>query len=188
MVLACWFGAGSGLSSYNQVLATSKRAPEAKASHVLAISDNSLSRAAIAAITRFANHGLGISLVEPTPLKISRVTRKSRVASWQLPHASMWLRCAAAKTSQNSLTFTASGRAAADSSSKLRSFVQSSSSFFSRFHIPASLTRLPWSSISALLRLAYHPAPGPKEPHFHCIAIQIQHFRDFLDRKPFHFF
>src|SRR6266513_3672374 len=84
---AGWFaGVVKGLS-YNHVLATSKRAPEATASreanlgtasHVLATSNNSLSRAAIAAITRFANHGLGISLVEPTPLKISRVARRMR--------------------------------------------------------------------------------------------------------------
>jgi len=62
----CLAGALYGLS-YNHVLATSKRAPEAMAnreanfgtaSQVLATSDSSLSRAAIAAITRFANHGL----------------------------------------------------------------------------------------------------------------------------------
>src|SRR5437016_4175835 len=43
------------------------------------------------------------------------------------------------------------------------------------------------ASISALLCLTYHPAPGPKESHFHRVAIQIQNFRDLLDRISFHF-
>src|SRR5260370_12316693 len=63
---ACWFGAGSGFR-YNQVLVKSKSATEATASreanfgtasHVLAASVNSLSRAAMAAITRVENHRL----------------------------------------------------------------------------------------------------------------------------------
>src|ERR1700674_4523858 len=193
---SCFAGTLYGLS-YNHVLATSKRAPEpmanreanfGTASHVLATSDNSLSRAAMAAMTRVANHGLAISLAEPTPLKISRVARRSRAASWQLPQAATCVRCADGQAALNSSTRTTSGRAAADSSSKSCNFLHSSVLFFSRFHIPASLLLLPWSSISALLRLAYHPAPSPKEPHFHRISIQIQNFRDLLDRKPFHFF
>src|SRR2546430_17611411 len=78
---AGWFaGVVEGLS-YNHVLATSKSAPEATASreanlgtasHVLAISDNSLSRAAMAAMTRDANHGLDTCVEEAAPLKISR--------------------------------------------------------------------------------------------------------------------
>src|SRR5713226_6266078 len=95
MLFACWLDAGSGLS-YNHTLATSKRAPEAMArreanlgtaSHVLAASDNSFSRAAIAAITRAANHGLSISELGATPLKISRVASRSSAASWQLTQA-----------------------------------------------------------------------------------------------------
>src|SRR2546427_10678655 len=87
-VLACWPDVESGLS-YNHVLARSKTAPEAMAtreanlgtaSHVLAAPDNSLSRAAIAAITRAANHGLR-STSEATPLKISRVASRSCAAS-----------------------------------------------------------------------------------------------------------
>src|SRR5207245_6138526 len=129
-VLACWPDVESGLS-YNHVLATSKTAPEAMAtreanlgtaSHVLAASDNSLSRAAIAAITRVANHGLSISELEATPLKISRVASKSCAASWQPTQAPMWVCAAADRASLNSPILTASGRAAAESSSKSRSF------------------------------------------------------------------
>src|SRR6266849_10130063 len=101
--VACRFGVGSGLS-YSQVLATSKRAPEAKASReanlgtasqVLAVSLNSLSRVAMAAITRVANHGLSICVLEATPLKILRVTRRSFAASRQSAQAAMWARSAA---------------------------------------------------------------------------------------------
>src|SRR5260370_12364204 len=93
-VLACRFGAGSGLP-YNQVLASSKRAPDAMASreanfgttiHVLATSENSLSRATMAAMTRVANHGLGVSAAEPTPLKISRLPTQPSPVSCQPPH------------------------------------------------------------------------------------------------------
>src|SRR2546425_1125078 len=143
-VLACWPDVESGLS-YNHVLATSKTAPEAMAtreanlgtaSHVLAASDNSLSRAAIAAITRVANHGLSTT-AEATPLKISRVASRSCAASWQLMQAAMCVCAAADVASLSSLILPASGRAAAESSSKSRNFLHSSS-FFSRFHIPAS--------------------------------------------------
>src|SRR5216683_745996 len=194
-VLACWFAAGSGLS-YSQVLATNRRPPDARASReanfgtasqVLAASANSLSRATMAAMTRVANHGLAISVAEPTPLKISRVASRSCAVSWQLPQTTMWLRCAAGHAALNCSALVASGSAAADSSSKSRSLLHSSLFFFNRFHIPASLLLLPWFSISALLSLAYHSPPGPKEPHLHRIAIQFQNFRYLLDRKPFHF-
>src|SRR5467141_2611313 len=98
-LVACWLDAGSGLS-YNHVLTTSKRAPEAMASreanfgttsHMLAASDNSFSRAAIAAITRVANHGLSTTAEEATPLKISLVASRSCAASWQLMQAAMWV-------------------------------------------------------------------------------------------------
>src|SRR6202158_2262378 len=197
-VLASWFGVGTGTGlSYNHVLATSKRAPEAMAnreanfgtaSQVFATSDSSLSRAAMAAMTRFANHGLTICEVEATPLKISRVARRFCVASWQVSQAAMWARCAAGHASLNCSTRTASGRASAESSSKFCNFLHSSSRFFSRFHIPASSLLLPSFSISALLCLAYHPAAGPKKSNLHRIAIQTQNFRNLLDRKPFHFF
>src|ERR1700693_4905784 len=117
-----------------------------------------------------------------------RAERRPPALPCQLPRAAACVRCADGQAALNSSTRTTSGRAAADSSSKSCNFLHSSVLFFSRFHIPASLLLLPWSSISALLRLAYHPAPGPKEPHFHRISIQIQNFRDLLDRKPFHFF
>src|ERR1700687_3293448 len=193
----CLAGALYGLS-YNHVLATSKRAPEAMAnreanfgtaSQVFATSDSSLSRAAMAAMTRFANHGLTICEVEAIPLKISRVARRSCVASRHFPQAAMWLRWGAGHASLNCSALTASGSTAAESSSKSCNFLHSSSRFFSRFHIPASSLLLPSSfSISALLCLANHPAPGPKESNLHRIAIQIQDFRNLLDRKPFHFF
>src|SRR6266481_6745689 len=191
----CFAGTAEGLS-YSHVLATSKSAPETRASreanfgtasHVLAASASSLSRAAMPAITRVANHGLAISLAEPTPWKISRVARRSRAASRHCSQEAMWVRSAGDKTSLNSSTLAASGRTAAESSSRSRNFLHSSSLFFSRFHIPASLLLLPSPSISALLCLAYHPAPGPKQPHFHRVAIQIQNFRDLLDRISFHF-
>src|SRR5712664_3436947 len=195
MLFACWLDAGSGLS-YNHVLTTSKRAPEAMASreanfgtasHMLAASDNSFSRAAITAITRLANHGRSSAVYEATPLKISRVASRSCAASWQLAQVAMWV-CAAADTaSVSSLMLTASGRAAAESSSKSRNFLHSSS-FFSRFHIPVSSLLLLSSSIPTFLRLAYHPAPGTKESDFHRVAIQVQNFRDLLDGKPFHLF
>src|SRR5205807_7042755 len=98
----CLAGTVEGLS-YNQVLVRSKTAPVAIASreayfgtsiHVRAASVSSLSRAAMAAITRGANHGLAISVKEATPLKISRVARRSRTASWQLPQVTTWARCA----------------------------------------------------------------------------------------------
>src|ERR1700682_73543 len=197
-VLASWFGVGTGTGlSYNHVLATSKRAPEAMAnreanfgtaSQVLATSDSSLSRAATAAMTRFANHGLATSPAEASPLKISRLARISSAASLQVPQAAMWARCAAGHASLNCSTRTASGRPSAETSSKSCNFLHSSSRFFSRFHIPASSLLLPSFSISALLCLAHHPAPGPKESDLHRIAIQIQDFRDLLDRKPFYFF
>src|SRR5260370_38309124 len=129
-VLACWLGVGSGLP-YNQVLATSKRAPDAMASreanfgttiHVLATSENSLSRATMAAMTRAANQGLGISAAEPTPLKISRVASKSCAASGQFPQPARWLRCAAGHPSLNSATLKTPGRAAAESSRRSHNF------------------------------------------------------------------
>src|SRR6266436_5239799 len=192
----CFAGTVEGLS-YSHVLATSKSAPEAKASreanfgtasHVLAASASSLSRAAMPAITRVANHGLAISLAEPTPWKISRVARRSRAASRHCSQEAMWVRSAGDKTSLNSSTLAASGRTAAESSSRSCNFLHSSSLFFSRFHIPASLLLLPSPSISALLCLAYHPAPRPKKPDLHRIAIQTQDFSNFVDGKPFHFF
>src|SRR5436190_6148684 len=132
---AGWFaGVVKGLS-YNHVLATSKSAPEATASreanlgtasHVLAISDNSFSRAAMAAITRVANHGLATCVEEAAPLKISRVAKTSCAASRQLLHAATWARCAAGQAWLNSSTGTASGRPAADSSSKSCNFLHSS--------------------------------------------------------------
>src|SRR5713101_3872770 len=108
-LVACWLDAGSGLS-YNHVLTISKRAPEAMASReanfgtasqVLAASANSPSRATMAAMTRVANHGLAISVAEPTPLKISRVASRSCAVSRQLPQAAMWLRCAAGHAALN---------------------------------------------------------------------------------------
>src|SRR5216684_9094569 len=117
-VLACWFAAGSGLS-YSQVLATNKRAPDARASReanfgtasqVLAASVNSLSRAAMAAMTRVANHGLAISVAEPAPLKISRASRRSCAASRQLLQEAMWVRSAGDKASVSSPTLLALGR------------------------------------------------------------------------------
>src|SRR6266478_2707983 len=148
--VACWLDAGSGLS-YNHVLTINKSAPDAMArreanfgtaSHVLAASDNSLSRAAIAAITRVANHGRSAAAEEATPLKISRVARRSCAASWQLSQTAMWFCAAADMAAVSSPMLTASGRAAAESSSKSRNFLHSSS-FFSRFHIPASLLLIP---------------------------------------------
>src|SRR6266850_5364894 len=192
----CFAAAVLGLS-YNHVLATSKSAPEAMASlaanfgtasQVLAISDNSLSRAAMAAITRRANHGLAVSVEEATPLKISRLARRSCAASWQLPQAATWARCAAGQAWLNSSMRTASGPAAAHSSSKSCSFLHSSSLLFSRFHIPASSLLLPSALVSALLCLVYHPASGSKEPHFHRITVQIQNFRNFFDGESFYFF
>src|SRR6266478_522643 len=193
--LDCVFSAGSGLS-YNQVLATNKRAPDAMArreanfgtaSQVLAASDNSLSRAAMAAMTRVANHGLSTTAEEAAPLKISRVASRSCAASRQFSQEAMWLRSAGEKASLNSSTLLAEGRTAAESSNKSCSLLHSSLFFFNRFHIPASLLLLPWFSISALLSLAYHSPPGPKEPHLHRVAIQFQNFRYLLDRKLFHF-
>src|SRR5216683_1623757 len=192
----CLAGTAEGLS-YSHVLATSKSAPETRASreanfgtasHVLATSASSLSRAAMPAITRVANHGLATSLAEPTRWKISRVARRSRAASRHCSQEAMWVRSAGDKTSLNSSTLAASGRTAAESSSKSCNFLHSSSLFFSRFHIPASSPLLLSSSISALLCQAYHFAPGPKESHLHRIAVQIQYFRNLLDREPFHFF
>src|SRR5256885_10367554 len=129
----CFAGAVVGLSD-GHVPGTSKSTPEAMASleanfgtasQVLAISDNSLSRTAMAAITRSANHGLAISVEEATPLKIFRVARRSCAASRQLPQAATWVRCAAGQASLNSSTRTASERAAADSSSKSCNFLHS---------------------------------------------------------------
>src|SRR6266481_246078 len=192
----CFAGTAEGLS-YSHVLATSKSAPETRASreanfgtasHVLAASASSLSRAAMPAITRVANHGLATSLAEPTRWKISRVARRSRAASRHCSQEAMWVRSAGDKTSLNSSTLAASGRTAAESSSRSCNFLHSSSLFFSRFHIPASLLFLPSPSISALLCLAYHPAPRPNKPDLHRIAIQTQDFSNFVDGKPFHFF
>src|SRR5258707_3403326 len=134
----------------------------------------------MAAMPRVASHGLAISVPEPTPLKISRVASRSCAVSWQLPQTTTWLRCAAGHAALNCSALVASGSAPADSSSKSRSFLHSTSFFFSRFHIPASLLLFPSFSISALLRLAYHTPPRPKEPHLHRIAIQVQYFRYLL--------
>src|SRR5205814_5211408 len=81
---------------------------------------------------------------------------------WQPSHVATWWRCAADQPSVNSSIRAASGRAAAESSNKSRNFAHSSLFFFSRFHIPASLPLLLSTSISALLCLTYHPAPGGK--------------------------
>src|SRR5260370_7931263 len=83
---------------------------------------------------------------------------------------------------------TASGRTAAESSSRSRTFLHSSSLFFSRFHIPASLLPLLSSSIATFICLAYHPRPCTKKSHLHRVAIQLHNFRDLLDGKPFHLF
>src|SRR5205807_4964252 len=157
------------------------------ASHGPAASANSPPRAGIGASTRGENHGLDCPALELKPLKISRVVRISCAAAWQPSHAATWWRCAADQLSVNSSIRAAAGRAAAESSNKSRNFGHSSWFFFSRFHIPASLPLLLSASISALLCLTYHPAPGPKESHFHRVAIQIQNFRDLLDRISFHF-
>src|SRR5437016_13569847 len=99
--VGCFVGAVEG-RSYNQVLVTRRRAAEANASreanfgtasHVLAASANSLSRAAMAAITRVENHGLDCPALELTPLKISRVVRISCAAVWQPSHVATWCRC-----------------------------------------------------------------------------------------------
>src|SRR5438552_3946394 len=93
--VGCFVGAVEG-RSYNQVLVTRRRAPEATASreanfgtasHVLAASANSLSRAAMAAITRVGNHGLAVSVADVTPVKIVLVARRSCAAVWQRSHA-----------------------------------------------------------------------------------------------------
>src|SRR5260370_4358495 len=83
---------------------------------------------------------------------------------------------------------TAWGRAAAESSSRSRTFLHSSSLFFSRFHIPASLLPLLSSSIATFICLAYHPPPCTKKSHLHRVAVQLHNFRDLLDGKPFHLF
>src|SRR6267143_6112505 len=143
----CFAGTVEGLS-YSHVLATSKSAPEARANreanfgtaiHVLAASASFLSRATMPAITRVANHGLAISVVEPTPSKISRVVRRSHAAPRHFSQEAMWARSAGDKTSLNASTLAAEGRTAAASSIESCNFVHSSSLFFSRFHIPASL-------------------------------------------------
>src|SRR5207245_585188 len=103
------------------------------------------------------------------------------------PHAATSWPRASNQPSLNSSLRAAAGRAAAESSNKPRNFAHSSWFFFSRFHIPASLPLLLSTSISALLCLTYHSAPGPKESHLHRIAIQVQNFRDLLDRVSFHF-
>src|SRR5258706_5068844 len=189
-------GAPTGFSN-SQVLPASSTTADTHASREayrgnalqrLAGRASSLSRMRIAPITPAANHGPACSAREATPLKISRVARISCAASWQVSQAAMWLRCAAGHPSLNCSTRTASGRAAAESSSKFSDFQHSSLRFFSRFHIPASSLLLPSFSISALLCLAYHPAPGSKKSNLHRIAVQIQNFRNLLDRKPFHFF
>ncbi len=158
------------------------------ASHGLAASDNSLSRAAIAAITRVANHGLSISALEATPSKISHVASRSCAASRQLPQVARCARCAAGQVWLHSSTRAEEERALAESSSKSRSFLHPSSLFFSRFHIPASSLLVLSSSISTFLCLAYHPAPGTKESDLHRVAIQVQNFRDLFDGKTFHLF
>ncbi len=158
------------------------------ASHVLAASDNSLSRAAIAAITRVANHGLSTTAEEATPSKISRVAKRSCAASWQLPQVARCVCCAAGQVWLHASTRAAEERAIAESSSKSRSFLHSSSLFFSRSHIPASSLLLLASSISTFLCLAYYPPPGTKESNLHRVAIQVQNFRDLLDGKTFHLF
>src|SRR6266850_1236367 len=189
-------GAPTGFSN-SQVLPASSTTADTHASREayrgnalqrLAGRASSLSRVRIAPITPAANHGPACSAREATPLKISLVARISCAASWQVSQAAMWLRCAAGHPSLNCSTRTASGRAAAESSSKFCDFQHSSSRFFSSFHIPASSLLLPSFSISALLCLAYHPAPGSKKSNLHRIAVQIQNFRNLLDRKPFHFF
>src|SRR6266849_3545269 len=181
-----WFGDDDGLL-YSHVLPASSTIAETQASreayrgtalHRLAGIASCLSRAAMAAMPRVANHGLAISAAEPTPLKISRVARRSCAASWQFSQAAMWSRCAAGQASLNCSMRIASGRAAAESSSRSCNFLHSLSLCFSRFHIPASSLRLFSSSISTLLCLTYHPAPGPKESDLYRIAVQIQHFRD----------
>src|ERR1700741_2800587 len=95
----CLAGAVEGFS-YNQVLVRSKSAPDAiasrkanfgTASHALAASVNSLSRVAMPAITRVANHGLASSAAEPTPLKISRVARRSCAASRHFLQEAKWV-------------------------------------------------------------------------------------------------
>src|SRR6266403_65579 len=192
----CFAGTVEGLS-YSHVLATSKSAPEAKASreanfgtasHVLAASASSLSRAAMPAKTRVANHGLAISVAEPTPLKISRVARRSCAASRHFSQEARWARSAGDKTSLNVSTLAAAGRTAAASSIESCNFVHSSSLVFSRFHIPASLPLLPSQSISALLGQADHPTPRPEESNLDRVPIQTQNFSNLLDGKPFHFF
>src|SRR5882762_382088 len=143
----CFAGTAEGLS-YNQVLVRSKRAPDAIASReanfgtaiqVLAASVNYLSRAAMAAITRVANQGLAISVVEPTPLKISRVARRSHAAPRHFSQEAMWARSAEDKASLKASTLVAAGRTAAACSIESINFLHSSPLFFSRFHIPASL-------------------------------------------------
>src|SRR5690349_15041397 len=167
----CFTGALDGLS-YSQVLAARSRALEARASReanfgiasqALADSVNSLSRAAMAAITRFANHGRAIAASEVTFLKISLLARMSWAASRQRGQEARWARSATDKSPHNSSTLAAEERAPADSSSKSIILVQRSSFLFSRFHIPASLLLWPSSSISAFPGLADDPPPRPEK-------------------------
>src|SRR5712671_4814146 len=110
--LACWFGAVTGFS-YSHVLATSRSAADTKATReanfgttiqVLATSFNSLSREAMAAMTRVANHGRAIVASEPTFLKISLAARRSWAASRQRGQEAMWVLSAADKSAHSSST------------------------------------------------------------------------------------
>src|SRR6266849_1479618 len=195
-VLGCELGAETG-RSYSHVLPASNTIAETHASREayrgtapqrLAGRASSRSRARIAPITPAANPGPAWPVLEATPLKISRVARRSCAASWQFLQAATCLRCAAGQASLSCSMRTASGRAAAESSSKSCNFLHASSLFFSRFHIPASSLLLLSSSISTLLCLACHPATGPKESDLHRIAVQIQNLSDLLNGEPFHFF
>src|SRR6266849_2668959 len=108
-VLACELGAETGLS-YSHMLPASKTIAETQTSREayrgtapqrLAGRANSCSRARIAPITPAANHGPACPAREATPLKISRVARRSCAASRQLAQAATWRRCAAGHDSLN---------------------------------------------------------------------------------------
>src|SRR5580692_1427031 len=89
--LGCLVGALTGRSN-NQVLPTSRTAAVIQESleanlgttlHALTGSASSRLRAAMAAITRPANHGPGSSAFEAAPARSSRVTNRSCAASRQ---------------------------------------------------------------------------------------------------------
>src|SRR5712692_4313514 len=100
---------------------------------------SSLSRAAIAFMTRDANHGLASSAKRAAPWNSSFAATRSCAASRQLSHEVTCSRPDWGRHSINLSTLIPSACFVAASSRESRNLPHSALFFFSRFHIPASL-------------------------------------------------